>query len=146
MTELSRVELWLWAFVLCLVCVWSALLPDSMSLFGVAVLIAYAIYDVYQYPKTRAKVSANRFFSLLVIGFLMSLSWLDFATALTGLVFLQGVFGLPIDGLIEKRLPVKMLISLLLGQMWPKTTRLCFFWCGQYVLLLSSRTMCLQGH
>ncbi len=90
MTELSRVELWLWAFVLCLVCVWSALLPDSMSLFGVAVLIAYAIYDVCQYPKTRAKLSANRFFSLLVIGFLMSLSWLDFATALTGLVVFTG--------------------------------------------------------
>jgi signal peptidase I len=83
----------IWMLLSLLMVVWSAALPVTpIMLMAVWAMFAFAGYDYYQGKKHgEHSISANRFFSLQVITFVMALSWLDFSTALTGLTLFNAL-------------------------------------------------------
>ena len=95
----QRIECTFWICLALLVLVWGTVFSAGWGIpFAVLGMMVFAAYDFYEQKKNQPIqendllesvqcMSPNRFFAAQVIVFVMALTWLDFATGLTALVF-----------------------------------------------------------
>lgn len=91
MTLISKKEQYLWLALALAFIAWTVTSPSSLLFLLALAMFVYAAYDFYGSPLSRANISSDRLFSAFAISFIISLSWLDFATALTFLVVIMTV-------------------------------------------------------